>query len=100
MSRLNLHIVQVGNQTRTQIGKPKGPETIVFHNDSSAELQVDFVPTNVIQDDSGAVKAGITVPAGSKQSVSFVPNAQMGTTVKYTAKIGTTLAEDPIIILD
>jgi hypothetical protein len=100
MSRLNLHIFKDGNQTRTRIGKPKGPETIVFHNDSGADLQIDFSPTDVIQNDVGTVISNLSVPAGGKKSISFVPSAQIGTSVKYTATISGASAEDPIIILD
>ena len=99
MAKLHLHIFRDGNQTRTKIGKDEGPDKIVFHNHSTTEvLQVDFVPANVIKDNSGAFIGQIVVPADGEKRVSF--DAAEGAEVKYTVKIGTAAAEDPIIIID
>lgn len=99
MSNLELYIDVVNNQTRTKIGKKKGSDKVVFHNQSNSILQIDFVPTNVVKDKNGhSFIAGITVPANGEESVRF--DDAVGTTVKYTATVGTSDPEDPIIIID
>jgi len=97
MAKLELHVVVDGNnRTRTRIGK-KQADDIVFHNDSNAVLQVDFVPANVIKDKHGARIGRITVQGTAHETVKF--DAAVGTQVKHTATIAGATPEDPIIII-
>lgn len=99
MSNLELYIDVIDNSTRTKIGKKKGSDKVVFHNQSNSVLQIDFDPTNVVKDKNGnSFLASITVPAHGEESVRF--DDAVGTAVKYTATIGSSTPEDPIIIID
>lgn len=106
MATLNLYIVK--NElapgvfvTRTCIGKKKGAEKIVFHNQSDGELRIDFNPGNVIKEGRS-----IVVPKKdangkvNKAEVNFVDGAAEWTAVKYTATIDGAASEDPIIMVD
>lgn len=100
MATLNLHIVKKKNAqgqfvTLTCIGKKKGADKIVFHNQSDGALRIAFDPGNIIKEGPG-----IVVPKRQTAEVNFVDDAPKGTEVKYTAKIDGAASEDPIIIID
>jgi hypothetical protein len=99
MANLELYVDVASGKTFTKIGK-KPTDKIVFHNDSDTDsLVVNFSPTNVVKNKHGsAFISSITVPAGGEETVRF--EASLETEVKYTAQIGSTTAEDPIIIID
>ena len=99
MANLELYIAVASGKTLTKIGK-KSTDKIVFHNESSTDsLVVTFSPTNVVKNKHGSSSiSSITVPAGGEETVRF--ESTLGNSVKYTAQIGTTTAEDPIIIID
>jgi len=99
MANLKLYVAVANGKTLTKIGK-KSADKIVFHNKSSTDsLVVTFNPTNVVKDKHGNSSiSSITVLAGGKETVTF--ESTLGSSVKYTARIGTTTAEDPIIIID
>lgn len=88
-----------GGQTVTLFRKKKDSQAIEFHNDSDEKLSVVFDPVGVVEDADGNKIPNIDVTARDKQEV-FVTGASAGQYVKYTAKIGNSNAEDPIIILD
>lgn len=100
-TELKLHIFERDDQTHTRIAVSIGRNAgeIVFCNDSSSRLRVDFVPEDLVKDKHGKTISFIDVPGNRNASV-FVSGADEGKEIKYTARIGSTESEDPIIIIE
>ena len=95
------------HQTRSKFGKHKDTDNIIFHNDdtqSSLEVNIISDPANgpVLckkNDNKSPVTLPLSVGVGDKEKYTIC-QAFKGNDFKYTAKIGTTKLEDPIIIIE
>lgn len=94
--KLNIHVIVQNNQTVSQFLVHENGQ-VIFHNDASAKLKVEF-------SDAGALckngpKAFIEIDPGKKENLN-VCNGTTMTSLKYTATIENTLPEDPILIIE
>lgn len=105
MAELHLGFVVRGNKTVTKIGKKKEAAKVVFRNDDPTFLLTLDINEVVLK---GAKKPRkgrklrlyryVILPGST---LSFpVGNFAVGTALKYTAQIGTSIPEDPIIIIE
>jgi hypothetical protein len=96
MSNVNLRIAKVLDQTRTRIWvRPN--DTLTFHNESSADLQLDWTEPNALRDALGPSTGPVTVP--SRRSYTCWVQEGFTGEFKYTAQIKGASPEDPIIIV-
>lgn len=115
MANLHVHVdtVPVSNdpqydhQTRSKFGKPKDTDTIVFHNDdtqSSLKIEITSDPASgpVLCEANNNKKPVVPIPdVGVKDKARYtICQDFKGAEFKYTATIGTTKPEDPIIIIE
>ena len=109
MADLHLRLIDRHGKTVTRIGKQKDIELVIFFNEGSALLTVT-VNQNVLRDIAGRrlprVRRGrgfaytFTVAPGNAGVFTIPAGTPPGTEFKYTAQIGTTTREDPIIIIE
>jgi hypothetical protein len=105
MAELHLRFVVRGNRTVTKIGKKKEVAEVVFFNeDPNFGLSLDI--DEVVLKGAKRPRKGrklrryhYDIPKSGKQSFP-VGNLALGTTLKYTAQIGSSVPEDPIIIIE
>lgn len=102
MAKLDLHILKRNDKTFTKFDKNRDNDKIVFHNlDTTDQLVVTIESQPGLGD---ALCKGtqpvnsFVVAAGSKEPFKLC-SAYTGDSFKYTAQIGTSTAEDPIIII-
>ncbi len=103
MSKLNLTFVVRNGKTCTKIGKKNGAEEIVFRNKGAANLVIDFdadLLVNEKVDPNKFVRKLTLLPGATSDGIRLHSNAKVDQEVKYTAQIGTSTQEDPIIIVD
>ncbi|HKE44132.1 MAG TPA: hypothetical protein VKB41_06300 [Steroidobacteraceae bacterium] len=113
MANTNLHVhvdtvpIAGGQQTRSRFGKPKDTDAIIFHNDdtqSSLQISITSDPANgpvLCKENNNKIPVPlpVSVPVGDKGKYTICQDFK-GADFKYTAKIGTAVAEDPIIIIE
>ena len=109
MAELHLRFKVKSGKTVTRIGKAKDNASITFYNEGSDVLTVT-VDQNVLADVAGRrlprSRRGrhsawtFSVAPGNEKSLTVQPGAAPGTEFKYTAQIGTSTPEDPIIIIE
>lgn len=102
MAKLDLHILKRNDKTFTKFDKNRDNDKIVFHNlDTTDQLVVTIESQPGLGD---ALCKGtqpvnsFVVAAGSKEPFKLC-STYTGDSFKYTAQIGTSTAEDPIIII-
>ncbi len=103
MAELHLGFVVRGTRTVTKIGKKKEAAAVIFRNeDPTSSLTLDI--SEVVlkgakkrRKDRKLRRYHYVIRSGAALSFS-VANFAAGTALKYTAQIGTSIPEDPIII--
>jgi hypothetical protein len=106
MAELHLRFIVRGNKTVTKIGKKKEAANILFYNDDPTfPLTLDIKEITL----KGAKKPRkrrqlrdyhYVIPPRSPPQPFPVGGFAVDTAFKYTAQIGTSIPEDPIIIIE
>ena len=111
MAQLRLRFVVRGGKTTTRIGKAKDNLTIDFINEGNQWMTLTF-DKDIFLDKKGKPLHRLHVgkrfdwatppvpPFGGKVSLTVNPTTPLGTETKYTAQIGASVPEDPIIIIE
>jgi hypothetical protein len=75
---------------------------LTFHNDSEEPLVITCTSdqTPFLDGGCGNPVASFTVPAGGTKAVRISDDVEFGESFVYSARIGNSEAEDPIIIID
>ena len=100
MARLHIRLSQKDGKTHTTFGKKKDADKVFFYNDDPGEtLTVTISDPNALCDGGQPAPQPIVVAplsnAGYKICTSY-----SGAHFTYTAQIGTSTPEDPIIIIE
>jgi hypothetical protein len=95
--KLNIHVTVQNNQTVSQFLLHENGQ-VIFHNDASANLKVEFNDPNALCK-GGTAMASIDVDPGKKENLN-VCNGTTMMSVKYTATVEPALPEDPILIIE
>lgn len=103
MAKLDLHILKRNDKTFTKFDKNRDNDKIVFHNlDTTDQLVVTIESQPGLGDalckGNQPVVDPFVVAAAGKETFKLC-SAYTGDSFKYTAQIGTSTAEDPIIII-
>jgi hypothetical protein len=106
MAELHLRFIVRGNKTVTKIGKKKEAANVIFRNDDPTyplTLDIDEVVLKGARKPRKGRKLRhyhYVIPPGSPPQPFPVGGFAVDTAFKYTAQIGTSIPEDPIIIIE
>jgi hypothetical protein len=102
VAKLDLHILKRNDKTFTKFDKNRDNDKIVFHNlDTTDQLAVTIESQPGLGDalcKGNQPVNSFVVAAGNKEPFKLC-STYTGDSFKYTAQIGTSTAEDPIIII-
>ncbi|MGQ0835775.1 MAG: hypothetical protein ACT4O5_12815 [Gammaproteobacteria bacterium] len=100
MARLDIRITQQDGKTHTTFGKKKDAHKVSFHNDDQNDtLTVTVSDPNALCDGGQPAPQPIVVAPLGSAGYKICANYS-GTQFTYTAQIGNSTPEDPIIIMD
>lgn len=98
MAVIRLRIFTENNKTRTGF-VVRNSDTLLFQNDSTEPLRVTVDTADAIQQHGEAVDL-FKIEPGEEMSFSIADGCAHDSKFKYTATIGRSEAEDPVIIID
>jgi hypothetical protein len=99
MAEIRLRIFTENNKTRTGF-VVKGDDTLVFQNGSDQTLRVTVDNADAISEHGKGPTDLFKIEPGQQKSFSGNAGCGHDSTFKYTATIGRSEAEDPVIIID
>jgi hypothetical protein len=98
MAIIRLRIYTENNKTQTGI-VVKGQDTLLFQNDSTETLRVMVDTAAALQDHGESVDL-FKIEPGEERAFSIGDGCGHESKFKYTATVGRSEAEDPVIIID
>ena len=99
MADIRLRIFTENNKTLTGF-VVKGNDTLIFQNDSDQTLRVTVDSAEAISEHGKGPTDLFKIEPGQQKSFSINDGCAHNSKFKYTATIGRSEAEDPVIIID